>query len=160
MNQSYHSPSANRYLDTRVTTASQPELQLMLLDGAIRFGRRAQELWNSESNVGECERLLGRAMAIVEELVRGVTGRGLEAASRLEEEYAFIYRQLALGRVARDAAALQSALSVLEFHRETWRLACEKVKPPAHVAPPASGAPAPNFLRAAERQGDRLSVEA
>jgi flagellar biosynthetic protein FliS len=117
--------STNRYLDGRVTTASQPQLQLMLLEGACRFGRQSQQLWDDPAQSAECERLLARTMAIGEELVRSVTGRGLDAAARLEEEYAFAFRQLAVAHVSRDAAALEAALRIYEFHRETWRLACE-----------------------------------
>jgi flagellar protein FliS len=137
------SPAAqSRYLDARVMTASQPELQLMLLDGALRFGRQAQALWDVTEQRAEWERLLDRTFDIVEELVRSAVLGGGEASKRLEEEYAFAFRQLARARLGRDAAALEAALNLLSFHRETWKLACDKLK---------GSAPAP---AAATRQFD------
>ena len=127
-----------RYLDARVTTASQPELQLMLLDGALRFGRQAQQLWTAADQREECNRMLARMLDIVEELIRGVAGGAAEQSKRLEEEYAFAFRQLALAQLNRDPAPLEAALQILDFHRETWKLACEKLRAEA----PAVNSPA------------------
>jgi flagellar secretion chaperone FliS len=135
------------YLDGRIRTASQPEMQLMLLDGAAKFARQAQQLWNDDDQRDECERLVGRVLDIVAELARSVAGGAIEAAKRLEEEYAFAFRQLAAAQVFHDAAALAAAQQVIEFHRETWKLACEKLaaaepdSTAATAAAPRAGAP-------------------
>jgi flagellar protein FliS len=118
----------SRYLDARVTTASQAELQLMLLDGAVRFGRQSQQLWNAPDQREECDRLLVRTLDIVEELIHGVSNGKTDQSKRLEEEYAFAFRQLVLAQLNRDAAPLEAALKILDFHRETWKLACEKLR--------------------------------
>lgn len=131
----YASPVTNRYLDGRVATASQPELQLMLLDGALRFGRQARQMWDDAVRQVEADHLLRRTRDVVEELVRSVSGGSTAEAARLEEEYAFVYRQLATAQVAHDAAAFDSAIELLAFQRETWRLACEKLKPASQPAP-------------------------
>jgi flagellar protein FliS len=131
----------SRYLDAKVQTASQPELQLMMLDGALRFGRQAQQLWNQPEQQAEHERLLDRTFDIVEELVRSTILGSSEASKRLEEEYAFVYRQLARARLGREANALETALKLLEFHRDTWKLACEKMKSGATPAAASSAAP-------------------
>lgn len=123
-----------RYLDARVTTASQPELQLMLLDGALKFARQSQKLWDAEDQHAECHRLLGRVLDILEELVRGATLGAADVSKRLEEEYAFAFRQVALAQLNHDAAALEAAAKVLEIHRETWRLTCEKLREEAPAA--------------------------
>jgi flagellar protein FliS len=123
-----------RYLDARVMTASQPELQLMLLEGALRFGRQALELWNLETEREQCLRMLARTLDVVEELIRGVASGAAEPSKRLEEEYAFAFRQLALAQLNHDAAPLEGALNVLNFHRETWKLACDKLKADAPAA--------------------------
>jgi flagellar secretion chaperone FliS len=124
-----------RYLDARVTTASQPELQLMLLDGALRFGRQAQQLWNQAGQQEEYSRLLARTLDIVEELIRGVGSGSTSVSKRLEEEYAYAFRQLALAQLNGDAAPLEAALNVLDFHRETWKLACDKLRAEAPNSP-------------------------
>jgi flagellar secretion chaperone FliS len=129
-----------RYLDARVTTASQPELQLMLLDGAVRFGRLAQQLWDAADQRDECHRLVGRTLDIVEELIRGVAGGKTEPSKRLDEEYGFAFRQLAIAQLNHDAGPLEAALKILDFHRETWKLACEKLR--AEVPAAALNSPA------------------
>ena len=131
-----------RYLDSRVTTASQPELQLMLLDGALRFGRQAQQHWNTPEQRDECHRALTRTLDIVEELIRGVADGKTEPSKRLEEEYAFVFRRLALAQLNHDATPLEAALQILSFHRDTWKLACEKVR----AAAPAAAKNSPAIL--------------
>jgi flagellar biosynthetic protein FliS len=127
----------SRYLDARVTTASQPELQLMLLDGAIRFVQQAQGLWDVENQRAECRRLLGRATDIVEELVRAAAAGTAPPSKRLEEEYAFAFRELALAQLNEEPARLESALKLLSVQRETWKLVCQRLK--AELPPSAAG---------------------
>ena len=128
-------PNPNRYLDARVTTATQPELQLLLLDGAVRFGRQAERLFEESGLQPDGQRMLTRAIDIVEELVRSVSGSTSDAAKRLAEEYAFAYRQLAVASLGRDRSALIAALRVLTAERETWRIACEQLKSAGNLDP-------------------------
>jgi flagellar protein FliS len=133
--------SANsRYLDGRVQTASQPELQLILLDGALRFGRQAEQLWNDADQRLECDHLLTRLTDILETLVQGLAITESDVSKRLAEEYAFAFRQVALAQLNHDAAPLALALRLLDFERETWRLACEQLK-----SIPAPTVPMPAF---------------
>jgi flagellar protein FliS len=118
----------SRYLDARVMTASQPELQLMLLDGALRFARQAQQLWVDDDQRAACDQLLERTLDIVEELVRSAVLGKTEQSKRLEEEYAFAFRQLTLAQLNHDMAPLEAAIKLLAFQRETWKLACERIK--------------------------------
>ena len=148
-------PATSRYLDARVSTASQPELQLMLLDGALRFGRQAQAIWNADEQRAECSRLVARSLDIVEELVRGATLGTMDASRRLEAEYAFAFRQLALAQLNRDASSLEAALKVLDFHQETWKLACEKLKAEGVTEGSAPAAPLTSSLLA----GASLSLQ-
>lgn len=131
------SPAASsRYFDARVATASQPELQLMLLDGALRFGRQAEQLWPAAERRVECDALLSRSIDVLEELVRGTTLGTAETSKRLGAEYAFAFRQLALAQLNHDAASLDAAMKLLEFQRETWKLACGKLRSAAAPAAP------------------------
>lgn len=140
--------ASNPYLDARVTTASQPELQIMLLDGAVRFCRRAMAAWGDPALLIESDRLMLRAIDVVEELVRSVSGDKSEIAQRLEEEYAFAFRSLAAAKVERDAVLLESVIRLLEFQRETWRQALEMAKG-APASAPALQEPAPSPAPAA-----------
>lgn len=108
----------------------------MMLDGALRFGQQARQLWVDSSQANEVDRLVRRMLDVVEELVRSVAGGRVEAATRLEEEYAFIFRQVSAVALDHDVTALDSALRLLAYQRETWRQACEKVKAPAASVSP------------------------
>ncbi len=125
----------DQYLAGRVTTASQPELQLMLLESALRFGRKARELWEAPAQRVEANHLLERTIDILEELVRSVSGGKTEPSKRLEEEYAFLFRHLTGALVNQDLAILDKSLELLAFQRETWRQACEKLRPKAAPTP-------------------------
>jgi flagellar protein FliS len=135
---SYAAPASRGYLDARVTTASQPELQVMLIDGAMRFGRQALETSGDAEKSLETDQSLRRVLDIVEELVRSATLGETAESRRLQEEYAFVLRQVALCVLEFDAAKLESALALLAYHRETWKLACEKVRQDAPQALPAA----------------------
>ena len=76
----YAANANSRYLDGRVQTASQPELQLILLDGALRFGRQAEQLWNEPEQRAECEHLLTRTNDIVEALIQRTQSSRLPVA--------------------------------------------------------------------------------
>jgi flagellar protein FliS len=118
-------PTNSQYLDGKVLTASQPRLHLMLLDGTLRFGRQAKELWDEE-NFSETDQLLGRVADILDEMTRSVSAGSEESSQQLEEQYAFIYRELAACRINLSVEKLDSCLKLLEFERETWLLACER----------------------------------
>ncbi len=119
------------YLDSKVKTASQPQLHLMLLEGAIRFGQQAKKIGDTDPDSAEVERLLNRMLDIVEELALSTAGDKGEISKQFEEQYAFIYRELAACRVNRQLEKLDDCLRLLHFERETWKLASEKIETPS-----------------------------
>lgn len=121
-------PSGFQYLDGKVLTASQPRLHLMLLEGALRFGRQARALWDDPQEETEANALLARAMDIVEELCLGAAAGKHATSKQLEEQYAFLFRELSAARIHRDSGKLDASLRILEFQRETWKLVCEKLE--------------------------------
>jgi flagellar biosynthetic protein FliS len=117
-------PSArDSYLEAKILTASQPQLQRILLESAIRYGRQAQQAWGLSAP--EAEPQLDKALNLVEALVHGVTKGKTEISNRFEEQYAFLYRELAACRIDQDVERLDVVLSLLEYERETWKQACE-----------------------------------
>ncbi len=128
-------PSDSQYLESKVLTASQPRLHLMMLEGALRFGQQAKQRWNDDEASAEAELLLNRMMDIVEELTLGTAAGGSDISKQLVEQYAFVYRELTASRINRDLQKLEECLKLLEYQRKTWKLACEKV-----VADPATPA--------------------
>ena len=139
-------PSDYQYLESKILTASQPGLHLMLSEGAIRFGQQAKQKRNDEASV-ESGQLLNRMMDVVEELTRASASDGGEISKQLVEQYAFLYRELGASRIHDDLQKLDECLQLLEFHRQTWKLACDKVAadtpasskpsvlPPPHLSP-------------------------
>ncbi len=150
-------PSDSHYLESKVLTASQPRLHLMMLEGALQFGQQAKQRWNDDEAFAETEQLFSRMMDIVEELALGTAASGSEISKQLVEQYAFVYRELTASRINRDLQKLEECLKLLEYQRKTWKLACEKV-----VADPATPAKTsvlpPHHL--SQSSSDSFSLEA
>ena len=120
-------PSRDQYLESKVLTASQPKLHMMLLDGALRFGNQAREAWVQTDGFTLAEPSLERMFDIVEELLQGLASGEGEISGQLAEQYAFVYRELAACRTNKDPEKLDSCLKLLTYQRETWRLANERL---------------------------------
>ncbi|MEM9658253.1 MAG: flagellar export chaperone FliS, partial [Planctomycetota bacterium] len=129
--------SASSYFETQVRTASQPQLQLILLDGALRSTRQATRLIRESNDWQAAGLQIAKAAEIAEGLVKSVADGKSDLSHRLEEEYAFLYRELTAARINRDLARLDHAADLLEYERETWRLACERVAADAAAVAPA-----------------------
>ena len=131
LNQPAPSPNAskaNAYLRTRVMTASQEELRLLLLEGAVRFlrqgieGLEARDYERSYNGISQCR-------AIVTELLTSVRpDLAPDLVEQIRSLYSFFYTELVDASFQRDAARLRKVLDLLEFERETWTLAMEKAR--------------------------------
>ena len=117
----------SQYLESKVLDASQPQLHLMLLEGALRFGRNARQMWTPDSDFSAVDPLLARMSDVVDELAHGAANGQGDISQQLEEQYAFIYRELTACRFNEDSARLESCLKLLEYQRETWKQVCEKL---------------------------------
>lgn len=126
----------SQYLESKVLTASQPRLHLMLIEGAVRQCLVAQQA-GAKQFWGEFDAALGKAMDVVEELARSVAGKATTVSGSLEEQYAFLYRKLAAARIDMNLAKLADCTKLLEYHRETWKQVCEKSDAPVAVRPAA-----------------------
>ncbi len=113
------------YLESKVNTASSTQLHLMLIEGAVRFARQAEQamLRNEE---GKANAALTKVIDIVAEMLAGVRHADTEINRRLEELYQFTFATAVSAYVNFDSGKLADVLRVLEFERETWRMACEK----------------------------------
>ncbi|NOZ38709.1 MAG: flagellar protein FliS [Planctomycetes bacterium] len=121
-------PSREQYLESKVFTASQPQLHMMLLDGALRFGNQAKEIWAEKSDFSLVEQPLTRMFDIVEELLQGLACGEGEISAQLAEQYAFVYRELAVCRINENLDLLDGCMDILSFQRETWNLASEQME--------------------------------
>lgn len=145
--------SAMSYLRTQVMSASPAELRLMLLDGAIRFahmGKRGLEEKNFElsyEGISQCR-------AIVTELAVGVDRKSdPDLCDRVTGVFMFMFQELTEAGMARDPDRVQRVIELLEFERETWKLAMERLKQ-------QSAATRDITPKDAERAAGLLSVQA
>ena len=134
--------ASRTYLTQAVMTASSEQLQLMLIDGAIRYtlkGREAIERKEIEGAFNSFDRAQRILIQLRAGLQREVNPTLVDEMSRL---YDFIYRRLIDANVGRDVAAADDALKILRHHRETWVLLMERVAG-ATAEKKGSGAPPP-----------------
>ena len=163
-----HQPS--HYLESKILTASPPRLHLMLIEGAIRFGRKAEQHFE-EGNEGYANESMVRSIDILGEMLAGVKHSKSEINKKLTDLYQFLFLTLTSAYVNTDAAKLADVLRILEFERETWQLACEKateaIKDPEKSlsiaksnSKPAAAAPIAPHLPSSNPVAGGLSLEA
>lgn len=108
------------YLEMKVLTASPAQLHLLILEGAIRHARQAREALVSQDWEASFD-LLNRSREFVSELLGGLKDdQAPEMVESLKQLFTFAYRNLALADLEREPTRVDSALRVLELHRETW----------------------------------------
>jgi flagellar protein FliS len=139
------------YLESKVLTAPPYRLHLMLIEGAIRFGRQADEALRRGDELAAAGPLV-RVLDIIGELLVGVRENKTDLTLKIAELYLFIFRRVSEAKINADAAALGEALRLLDFERQTWQLACEKLGGDSPATPP----PSPH-LRSFDATGSRGS---
>jgi len=117
----------NAYLQSKVLTATPEQLQLMLYDGAIRFCEQARPALE-QKNFEASHNSLTKAQRILLELQGGLKkDLAPDICKNLAGLYAFCYRKLIDANMKHDVQALDEALDILKFQRETWRLLLDQL---------------------------------
>jgi flagellar protein FliS len=143
--------SKNTYFEGKVLTAPPQRLQLMLIEGSIRFGRQAEQLLIQGDTLAAGTALM-RVIDIVGELSAGARQSKTELAQKIADVYRFIFLRVSQAKVNNDLASLQEALGLLEYERETWQLVCNQMeadataKPAAQQAAASTSVPRPAIL--------------
>jgi flagellar protein FliS len=115
------------YLATEVLTASPQKLQLMLIEGAIRFGQQARALWRQERDEEAGEAII-RCQQIVAQLLAGLRReQQTELVRQIAGVYVFIFNCLIAAHLNHDEQKLSEALDVLAEEQATWRAVCDKL---------------------------------
>lgn len=159
----------NNYLESRVLTASTHSLHLMLIEGAIRFGRQAEAALQ-RGDIDAADGPLMRTLDVVGEMLVGVREMKTDLNQQIASFYLYLFRIIGEAKVNDDVTKLTEALGLLEFERETWQLVCEKTgngpAPPSHPAQasaPIAAKPraiAPNFGSSSATASLGISLEA
>jgi len=157
------------YLESRVLTAPSHSLHLMLIEGAIRFGRQAEAALHS-GDVDAADEPLMRTLDIVGEMLVGVREMKTDLNLQIASLYLYLFRLVGEAKVNDDLAKITEVLALLEIERETWQLVRERLGnaplPPSATAPrkPISATPrptvAPNFGNTSPISSPGLSLEA
>jgi flagellar protein FliS len=137
--------AAQKYLRTKVMTATAEQLQMMLFDGAIRFCEQAR-LALEKKNFEQSYWALTKAQAIVNQLICALKPDILpDLCKRLKGLYAFAYRRLVDANMNHRTQSLDEALDVLRYQRQTWAMLMENLgKQKAAAAAAKLDIPAPD----------------
>jgi flagellar protein FliS len=115
------------YLRTRVLTATPEQLQMMLFDGAVRFAEQAriglsQKNWEvSYNNISRCQKIIVELTSTLRHDVDP------DLCGKLASLYTFAYKKLTVANIEHKMEALEEALEILKFQRETWALLLDKL---------------------------------
>jgi flagellar secretion chaperone FliS len=113
----YAAPQA--YRANAVLTASPEQLVVMLYDGAVRFLRQGEVLLE-EGVWSEGFERIGRAQAILDELLCTLNMDAGELSVRLESIYLFCAGHLRDARLRKDPSRVRQVARLLGELREAW----------------------------------------
>lgn len=146
---SYQPNASQEYLKNAVLTATPEQLQLMLIDGAIRFTSRGKEALANRDYEGMFA-AFERAQRIVLEMANGLNREvNPQIVDQMVSLYNYVYRELVDSCMHSNPDAADNALRILRHQRETWELLIDRLKkssveesgPAAPSAPGGYGGP-------------------
>lgn len=115
------------YLRTRVLTATPEQLQLMLYDGAIRFGEQAR-IALEKKNFEESFNNISRVQKILTELQCSLKHDiAPDLCDKLSALYTFAYKKLIDANTTHNVTSLNEAMDVLRFQRDTWAMLLDQL---------------------------------
>lgn len=127
----------NPYLRTKIMTASPEELRLMLYDGALKFCHQAVAALEAK-NFDESFAKLVRAQNIVMELSSSLNHKqSPDLCDRLSALYTYIYRRLVDANFSHEVAAVNEAIKLLEFEKQTWQMLMNRLAEEGYSRTPA-----------------------
>ena len=116
-----------KYREIQIDTADPGTLILMLYDGAIRFSEEARTCLE-QGDIEKAHNSLVRAQNIILEMSSGLDHESNpDLCAKLSSLYNFVYHKLIQANLKRDIPAIDDALKILRYQRETWVLLMDKV---------------------------------
>lgn len=117
----------NPYFRTKVLTATQEELRLLLLDGCLHFLQVGKEGLAARQYEKSYEGF-SQAKAIIIELLNALKPDvAPELCQNLTALYTYIYTTLTQATFEKDFAKIDEVIKLMEYERETWVLLLEKL---------------------------------
>ncbi|MFN3152853.1 flagellar protein FliS [Bremerella sp.] len=123
---SFATDSTEYYLETEVLTATPQKLQLMMINGAIRFAYQAQQLSEQQEKEEAWERLM-RCREIVAQILCSIKDDGSELVRSVAGIYFFLFQELTELHAKDEYDRLNGVLKVLNEERETWEELCRQM---------------------------------
>jgi len=145
MNPHANPQAAQNYLKTKVFTATPEQLQLMLYDGAIRFGEQARAALEAK-NYEQSYNMIARVQRIITEMQSSLKHDiAPDLCKKMAALYNYIYRRLVEANIEHNMKSLDEALELLRYQRETWTMLLDKLgKTKAAAAATKLDMPAPD----------------
>jgi flagellar secretion chaperone FliS len=136
---------SQKYLRTKVLTATAEQLQLMLFDGAIRFSEQARVALQNKS-FEQSYQLLTKTAAIVHQLICGLRDDvAPDLCKKLKGLYTYAYKKIVDANINHHMESLDEAIGILKYQRETWVMLMEQLtKTKAAAAASQIQVPAPD----------------
>src|SRR5206468_2977390 len=107
---------------------SPERLHLMVIDGALRFGRLACAALEG-GDIGAAHIALSRSQSCVIELIAGLdVDRNPDLVGQLRGLLLFTHQNLVKADMDHDIAKSHDALRVLTMHRDTWQTLVERLQ--------------------------------
>lgn len=123
------------YLAAEVMTAPPQKLQLLLIEGAMRFCNLAVARMEQGDNEAAGEALT-RAQGVVTELIAGVRPEhNRELARKATSVYLYMFRTLIDAHLQHDLGKINDVLRVLEIERGTWQEVCRRLSTSSSAVP-------------------------
>lgn len=137
--------AAQNYLRAKVLTATPEQLQMMLFDGALRYaeqGRAALVARKYDDSFEAITRVQRIVMELQCTLKHDVNP---ELCKNLAAIYTYVYKRLIEANVEHKIDAMEEAIRLMQFQRETWSMLLSKLsKEKAGKAAGSIDMPAPD----------------
>ena len=117
----------NVYKNNSINYASNEQLLLMLVDGAVKFAKKAESALE-EKKIKETHDNIIRTEDIFLELMASLDRSAGDWAVQLYKVYQFIHDKLVEANLKKDIKILQEIMPLIEDVRDTWHEAYKKSK--------------------------------
>ncbi len=109
----------SQYANSKILTASGPELTLMLYEGAIKFvniaimGIESKDIQKAHTNIVKTQKII--------DYLRQTLDMKYEVAQDFENIYSYLARRLVEANIAKDKEILEEVNTHLRSVRDTWK---------------------------------------